>query len=285
MDIIDANNFLIIRIDHLLIQDIFGKCFFYIAYIVSGFIARPDWGIVMKQTVTPQLEFNLPYVVMLVGIVGTTIAPWMQFYLQSSIVEKGVTIKEYKHIRLDVVGGCIIAPVVAFFIVVACAATLFQSGIHVDSAKDAALALRPLAGNYATWLFAIGLFNASIFAASVLPLSTAYCMCEGMGWEAGVDKRLEEAPQFFGLYTFMIVVSAFVILLPNVPLLKIMYFSQVGNGILLPFVLIFMLKLINDKELMGEFVNGKVFNVITILTIVMIIALTILMVVFSVFFV
>lgn len=253
-------------------------CFFYIAYVISGFIAKPDWSEVARQTLAPTIDWNLAYVVMLVGIIGTTIAPWMQFYLQSSIVEKGVTIEDYKHIRLDVVGGCIIAPVVAFFIVVACAATLFQSGIMVESAQDAALALEPLAGRHATWLFAFGLFNASIFAASVLPLSTAYSICEGMGWDAGVDKRFEEAPQFFWLYAFMIVVGAGVVLIPNFPLLGVMYLSQVGNGVLLPFILIYMLRLINNKDIMGEFANSRWLNIFTWITVVIIIALTLLMV-------
>ena len=257
-------------------------CFFYVAYVISGFIANPDWSDVFKQTITPELQSNLNYYVMVVGLIGTTIAPWMQFYLQSSIVEKGVTIEEYKHVRLDVVGGCFIAPVVAFFIVVACAATLFQSGIRIETAQDAALALRPLAGNYATWLFAFGLFNASILAASILPLSTAYCICEGMGWDAGIDKRFEEAPHFFGLYTTFIILGAGVVLIPNFPLLKIMYFSQVGNGILLPFILIFMLCLINNKDIMGEFTNSRTFNVIAFLTVIILIILTILMIVFCV---
>ena len=199
-------------------------CLFYVAYVFSGFIARPEWSEVFRQTVKPKFDFNLDYSVMLVGLIGTTIAPWMQFYLQSSIVEKGITINEYKHVRVDVIGGCIIAPVIAFFIVIACAATLNKAGIQVETAKDAALALRPLAGKYASLLFAFGLFNASIFAASVFSLSTAYCICEGMGWDAGIDKRFEEAPQFFGLYTFLIAIGAGVVLLPNFPLLKIMYF-------------------------------------------------------------
>ena len=256
-------------------------CFFYVAYLISGFIAKPDWQEVYHQTVQPQFDFSLSYSVMMVGIIGTTIAPWMQFYLQSSIVEKGISMEDYKHVRLDVIGGCILAPVVAFFIVVACAATLHKAGIQIESAKDAALALQPLAGNYAKWLFAFGLFNASIFAASVLPLSTAYCICEGMGWDAGVDKRFEEAPEFFGLYATMIIIGAGVVLLPNFPLLSIMYFSQVGNGILLPFVLIYMLILINDKEIMGEFTNSKSFNLICIFTVIVVIVLTLLMVLFT----
>ncbi len=257
-------------------------CLFYVTYIVSGFIARPEWSEVFHQTVMPQADFDFKYSVMLVAIIGTTIAPWMQFYLQSSIVDKGVSVDEYKHVRLDVIGGSIIAPVVAFFIVVACAATLFKAGVTIETAKDAAMALEPLAGKNAKWLFAFGLFNASIFAASILPLSTAYCICEGMGWDAGIDKRFEEAPQFFGLYTALIVIGAGVVLIPNFPLLKIMYFSQVGNGILLPFILIFMLILINNKNLMGEFTNNRILNIVTWLTVIAIIGLTVLMVFFSV---
>ncbi|MBU4334793.1 MAG: Nramp family divalent metal transporter [Candidatus Omnitrophica bacterium] len=259
-------------------------CLFYVAYIVSGFMAKPHWNDVFRQTISPSFNWNLDYTVMLVGLVGTTIAPWMQFYLQSSIVEKGVTIEEYRHLRIDVIAGCIIAPIIAFFIVVACAATMFQSGITIESAQDAALALRPLAGNYASLLFAFGLFNASIFAASVLPLSTAYSICEGLGWDAGVDKRFEEAPQFFWLYAAMIVVGAGVVLLPNFPLFKVMYFSQVGNGVLLPFILIYMLRLINNKDIMGEFVNSKGLNIVTWITVVIIITLTLIMVGFTIFF-
>lgn len=254
---------------------------FYLAYVISGFIAKPDWGEVIGQTVNPKFEWSLPYMVMLVGLVGTTIAPWMQFYLQSSIVEKGVSVEDYRHVRLDVVGGCIIAPIVAFFIVVACAATLFQGGVEIHTAKDAAIALEPFAGVHATWLFGLGLFVASIFAASVLPLSTSYSICEGMGWDAGIDKRFEEAPQFFGLYTAMIVIGAGVVLIPNFPLLQMMFFSQVGNGILLPVILIYMLRLINKKELMGEFVNSRPFNIIAWLTVAIVIMLTLIMVGFT----
>ena len=271
--------FLVVKGTYKSVEKIFlFACLFYVAYVISGFIAKPDWDQVFQQTIKPTIQWNFSYVVMLVGIIGTTIAPWMQFYLQSSIVEKGVTIEEYKHLRLDVVAGCVIAPIIGFFIVVACAATLFQSGVMVESVQDAALALEPLAGKHATWLFAFGLFNASIFAASILPLSTAYSICEGMGWDAGVDKRFEEAPQFFWLYAIMIIIGAGAILMPNVPLLGIMYFSQVGNGILLPVILIMMLLLINDKEIMGEFTNNKGLNIITWTTVVVIIALTLLMV-------
>ncbi len=253
-------------------------CFFYIAYIISGFMAKPDWGQVFTETVKPQIKFDVGYFVMLVGLVGTTIAPWMQFYQQSSTVEKGMPLEDYKLVRLDVYVGCIIAPIVAGFIVIACAATMHHAGIRIEDAKDAALALKPLAGVYASWLFAFGLLIASLFAASILPLSTSYSICEGMGWSEGVDKRFDEAPQFFGLYTAMIVIGVGMVLIPGFPLLKVMYFSQVGNGILLPFILIFMLKLINDREIMGEFVNSRGMNIMAWSTVVTVITLTLVMV-------
>ena len=273
---------LVVRGTYKLVERVFlGACLFYIAYLISGVMARPDWGDVARQTLVPQFQFKLEYVIMLVGIIGTTIAPWMQFYLQSSVVEKGVAPEDYKMVRLDVIAGCIIAPVVAFFIIVACAATLHKGGVPIQTAKDAAIALQPFAGIYATWLFALGLFVASIFAAAILPLSTAYSICEGMGWDAGIDRRFEEAPQFFGLYTAMIVIGAGAVLYPKFPLLDVMYFSQVGNGILLPVVLIFMLKLINDKRIMGEFTNSRSFNIISWITVGTIIVLTLMMVVLN----
>ena len=212
---------------------------------------------------------------MVIGLVGTTIAPWMQFYLQASIVEKGVSRRQYKTSRLDVIAGCIFTDLVAWFIIVACAATLYVHGHHdIRDAADAAQALRPLAGQYAYILFAMGLFNASLFAASILPLSTAYTVCEGLGFESGVDKKFGEAPVFYWLYTILIVAGAGVILTPNLPLIKISILSQVVNGAVLPFVLIFMLLLVNRKELMGEYVNSRAFNVIAWATTVIMIALT-----------
>jgi NRAMP (natural resistance-associated macrophage protein)-like metal ion transporter len=276
---------LIVRGTYKLVERVFlFACLFYISYLVSGVMARPDWGDVARQTIAPQIDWSLPYVVMLVGIVGTTIAPWMQFYQQSSIVEKGVAREDYRMVRLDVIIGCVIAPVVAFFITMACAATIFQAGIRVETAKDAALALAPFAGEHATWLFAIGLFVASMFAAAILPLSTSYSVCEGMGWDAGVDRRFEEAPQFFGLYTGMIVIGAGTVLIPRFPLLDVMYISQVGNGILLPVILIFMLRLINDRRIMGDFVNSRLFNIIAWLTVGVVILLTLMMVAFMLFY-
>ena len=200
---------------------------------------------------------------MVIGVVGTTIAPWMQFYLQSSIVEKGVTRRQYKASRLDVITGCIFTDIVAWFIIVACAATLYVHGYHnISDAKDAAQALHPLAGDYAYILFAMGLFNASLFAASILPLSTAYTVCEGLGFESGVGKDFGEARVFYWLYTILIVAGAGVILIPNLPLVKISILSQVVNGIAVPPVLIFMLLLVNKKDLMDEYVNSPLYNVI-----------------------
>jgi NRAMP (natural resistance-associated macrophage protein)-like metal ion transporter len=253
--------------------------FFYITYIVAGVLAKPAWGNALIATVKPPPRsawLQAGYVYMVIGLVGTTIAPWMQFYLQASVVEKGVTRRQYKASQLDVITGCIFTDVVAWFIIVACAATLYENGYHnVTAAKDAAQALRPLAGDFAYILFAMGLFNASLFAASILPLSTAYTVCEGLGFESGVGMRFGEAPVFYWLYTILIVVGAGVILTPNLPLVKITILSQVVNGVVLPFVLIFMLLLINKKELMGAYVNSRLFNAVAWATTVVMIGLTV----------
>ena len=253
-------------------------CVFYVAYLISGFLARPAWGEVLTRMVVPDFQWRGDYLVMMVGVVGTTIAPWMQFYLQSAVVEKGIRIADYRYCRYDVIVGCVVAVVVAMFIMVACAATLHQQHLPIQTAQDAALALAPLAGKYCAALFAFGLFNASLFAASVLPLSTAYCVCEGLGWETGIDKKLREAPQFFGLYTALIVLGSLFILLPHFPLLAIMYLSQVLNGVLLPFVLIFILFLVNRQDLMGSYVNSRTYNLIAWGTSALMIALTLMMV-------
>ena len=253
--------------------------FFYITYIVAGVIAKPAWGDALLRTVKPPAMRDWResgYVYMVIGLVGTTIAPWMQFYLQSSIVEKGVTQRQYRASQIDVITGCIFTDVVAWFIIVACAATLYAHGYrNVQDAKDAAQALRPLAGQYAYILFSMGLFNASLFAASILPLSTAYTVCEGLGFESGVGMRFGEAPVFYWLYTILIVAGAGVILIPNLPLVKITILSQVVNGAVLPFVLIFMLLLVNSKDLMGEYVNSRAFNIIAWATTVVMIGLTV----------
>ncbi len=254
---------------------------FYIAYIVAGVLAHPDWHAAAVSTVERPAGFtisNHEYLYMVVGLVGTTIAPWMQFYLQASIVEKGITRRQYRASRWDVIVGCLFTDVVAWFIIVACAATLYAHG-HFDirDGADAAQALRPLAGEYAYLLFAAGLFNASLFAASILPISTAYAVCEGIGLESGLDKRFDEAPAFYWLYTALIVVGAGVLLVPRFPLVRMMILSQVVNGIVLPFVLVFMLLLINDRELMGDHVNSRFYNVVAWITVAVMIVLTVAM--------
>src|SRR6202142_1682122 len=254
--------------------------FFYVTYIFAGVLAKPAWIDALMATIKPpQLAAfkQDSYLYMVIGVVGTTIAPWMQFYLQSSIVEKGVTRRQYKTSKLDVIVGCLFTDVVAWFIIVACAATLYVHGhSEIRDAADAAQALRPLAGDYAYILFSLGLFNASLFAASILPLSTAYTVCEGLGLESGVGKKFSEAPVFYWLYTILIVAGAGVILMPGLPLVKITVFSQVVNGAVLPFVLIFMLLLVNKKELMGEFVNTTLLNIIAWATTAIMIGLTVL---------
>jgi Mn2+/Fe2+ NRAMP family transporter len=249
-------------------------CLFYVTYVISGFLAKPDWAAVGTSLVQPRLDFSPGTLGMIIGLVGTTIAPWMQFYLQASIVEKNIAVRDYKHARLDVVAGSIIVTIVAGFIVLTCAATLFKAGIRVETAADAALALKPLAGRYCAALFAFGLLNASLFAASILPLSTAFIICEGMGWENGVNKRFSEAPQFYGLYSLLVFVGAGIILLPRIPLFRVMLISQVVNGLVLPVVLIFMLVLINSPKLMGPYKNGKAFNVVAWITVALLTVLT-----------
>jgi NRAMP (natural resistance-associated macrophage protein)-like metal ion transporter len=254
---------------------------FYICYIIAGLLAHPDWKAAAYATVTRPQNVgirNYGYLYMVIGLVGTTIAPWMQFYLQASVVEKGITPRQYRATRWDVIVGCLFAAVVAWFIVVACAATLHVGGVtEITDAAVAAQALRPLAGEYAYLLFAAGLFNASLFAASILPISTSYAVCEGLGFESGLDKKFHEAPVFYWLYTALIVLGAGVLLVPNFPLSHIMVLSQVINGVLLPFVLIFMLLLTNDRELMGEYTNSRRFNAVAWFTVVVMIGLTVAM--------
>ncbi len=256
-------------------------CTVYFTYAVSAYLVHPPWGEILLDTVKPSFDFKASYLVMLIGVVGTTIAPWMQFYLQSAVVEKNIKVENYKASRMDVIVGCFMTDIVAFFIIVACAATMFVHGTRITDAKDAAVALAPLAGKHASILFAIGLANASLFAASILPLATAYYVCEGMGWESGVDKNFKTAPQFMWLYTGIIVIGALIILIPNAPLIPIMLISQVVNGVMLPPVLIFMLFLINNKDIMGEHTNSKTFDIIAWATVVIMIILTLALVVTS----
>ncbi len=250
-------------------------CLFYLSYVFSGFLSKPNWKEVATSSLKPTLHFNKAYLLMLLGVIGTTIAPWMQFYQQSSVVEKGIKIENYKYARWDVIIGAFVVNIIAIFIVVVCASTLFRNGVRIETAKDAALSLKPLAGDYCFYLFAFGLLNASVFSACILPLSTAYSVCEGMGWEVGVNRRFREAPQFYTLYTSIIILGAAVILLPNVKLIPIMLISQATNGILLPFVLIFMLLLINNKRLMGNWTNSRIYNILSVTVIVAMICLSI----------
>src|SRR4030066_1212376 len=238
-------------------------CIIFVGYIISGVMAKPDWNTVVKQTFLPKLQWNSEYIMMSIAIIGTTITPWMQFYLQSSIAEKGITKEHYKASRLDVVIGCSITDIISFFIIVTCGTLLFPYGIRINEASEAALALRPLAGDYASLIFAISLANASLLGAIIVPLATAYYICEAMGWERGVNKTFKEAPQFMWIYTFMIVSAALLVLIPSAPLVFLMVTSAVLNGLLLPFVLIYALSLVNNKKIMGEYVNPRSYNIIS----------------------
>jgi NRAMP (natural resistance-associated macrophage protein)-like metal ion transporter len=262
---------LAVRGDYKSVEKIFlTASVFYIAYIITGVLSGPSWREAMVATVklpSRAAWAQHDYVYMVVGVIGTTIAPWMQFYLQSSIVEKGVSVKNYAATRLDVIVGSIFTDVVAWFIIVACAATLWAHGMgSIAMPADAAEAMKPLAGPYAFLLFAFGLFNASFFAASVLPLSTAYTVCEGLGFESGIDKGFRQAPFFYWLYTLLIAGGTAVVLIPNFPLVQFSIFSQTLNGVLLPIVIVFMLLLINRKDLMGTHVNARWFNMAAWLT-------------------
>lgn len=254
-----------------------GLSLIYFSYAFSAALAHPDWKLAMKEMILPSgISFHGEYLVMVIGLIGTTITPWMQFYLQASIVEKGIGKKEYGMSRWDVISGCFITEIVSFFIIVACAATLYVHGNRdVQDIAQVALGLAPLAGRYAELLFAIGLINAALLSAAILPLATSYNVCEGLGFESGIDKRFSEAPAFYGLYTFLIVAGAGFVLIPHLPLLKVILYSQVANGVLLPFVLVFMLKLVNNEQVMGEYRNGWIANAIAWSTSVVIVILTI----------
>jgi Mn2+/Fe2+ NRAMP family transporter len=252
-------------------------CLVYSTYIISAFLAKPDWGEVMQKTVTPSIEWSASYLVMIVSIIGTSITPWQQFYLQAGVVEKGLDEQDRWASKVDVIGGGIMMGVVAFFIIVACGATLFPAGIQIDTAEDAALSLKPLAGKHAYILFAIGLANASLFSACILPLATTYYICEAMGWETGTGKRFKDAPQFNIIFTIIVMIGASIILVPNIPLIKVMWFSQIVNCILLPLILVFMLILINDEELMGEYRNSHWMNIVTYVSTALLICLNLIL--------
>ena len=243
-------------------------CTVYLSYIVSAILVHPNWHDVLHQTFFPHFGAGKAYLLMIIAIIGTTISPWMQFYIQSAVVDKGVREEDYKYSRFDVISGALITDIIAYFIIVSCAATIYIHNLHtshpivINDAGDVAVALQPLAGKFAALLFAIGLLNAAIFTASILPLSTAYYVCEAFGFERGVDHSIKDAPIFYGLYLALIVVGAGAVIIPGSPLLAIIFYSQVLNGILLTIVLLLMLLLINNRRLMGKYVNGPVFNVI-----------------------
>ena len=253
---------------------------FLLSYIISALLSNPDWTQIGAAIVHPKVEMNGEYISMVLGLIGTTIAPWMQFYMQSAVIEKGIKIEQYKFVVWDVVLGCIATVVVAFFIVVACASTLNVHGIKINEAKDAAMALEPLAGHFASMIFAFGLFIASVFSATILPLATAFYICEAFGFEAGIDKKLREAPEFYTLFTATIVIGVVIILIPNAPLITITIWSQIINAVLLPVVLISMITIINKKEIMGEYVNKGLNNIIGWITVIVLIMLTAMMIIF-----
>ncbi|HLE01573.1 MAG TPA: Nramp family divalent metal transporter [Bdellovibrionota bacterium] len=235
---------------------------FLLSYVVSAILAKPNWGEIGHALVRPEIQYNSGYLQIVIGIIGTTIAPWMQFYMQSAVIEKGLSVEKYRYTVLDVLIGCIATVVVAFFIIVACGSMLYPAGIRIEEARDAALALKPLAGAFASHVFAFGLLIASIFSATILPLATAFYVCEAFGFEAGIDKTPEEAPQFYKLYTTILVISVGIILIPNAPLVTITLWTQIINGLLLPVVLISMMVLVNNKEIMGQYTNARTTNVI-----------------------
>ena len=247
---------------------------FLLAYVVSAIMAQPDWKAIGTAVIRPKIQTDFKYIGMVIGIVGTTIAPWMQFYMQSAVIEKGLRVKHYKFVVADVLIGCIITVVVAFFIMVSCGATLYKSGVQINEARDAALALKPLAGVLASYLFGFGLFIASIFSAAILPIAASFYICEAFGFEAGINKKLSEAPIFYALFTTIMVIAVIIILLPNAPLITITIWSQVLNGILLPVVLICMMIMVNKVEIMGKYKNTKLTNYIGWTTIVLITALS-----------
>jgi NRAMP (natural resistance-associated macrophage protein)-like metal ion transporter len=260
----------------------FAFCAIYLSYVAAGIIVHPPWGEILSQTLLPHFTPSKAYLLTAVGVIGTTISPWMQFYIQSAIVEKGVRTKDYALSRIDVVSGAIFTDVIAFFIVVASAAVIFahnqtvgaQQHITINDAGDVAAALAPLAGKYASLLFALGLMNAAIFTASILPLSTAYYVCEAFGFESGVNRRFAEAPFFYGFYLALIALGAGCVLIPGMPLLGIIFYSQVLNGALLPVILVFMLLLINNRTIMGAYVNGAIANVTAWATVIIVGLLT-----------
>jgi Mn2+/Fe2+ NRAMP family transporter len=249
--------------------------FSLLVYVVSALMGEPHWNEIGSAIVKPEIEFNFTYIAVVIGLIGTTIAPWMQFYMQSAVIEKGLKIEDYKYTLVDVIVGSVATVVVAFFIIIACASTLYENGIVINEAKDAAMALKPLAGAFASYLFSFGLFVASVFSATILPIATSFYVCEAFGFEAGVDKQWEEAPEFYVLYTSIILLGALIILIPNAPLITITLWTQILNGLLLPVVLVCMIILVNNKEVMGAYVNKTFNNIIGWSTVIVLVVLSI----------
>lgn len=275
---------LVVKGDYVTVEKVFLiASAVYLSYVASGLLARPDWLEVGSAMLQPSFRFDVGYITIFVTIIGTTIAPWMQFYQQSAVADKGIRVENYGYERLDVLIGSLFAVFVAGFIMIACAATLYKHGMLVTSAEDAAVALGPLAGKYASILFALGLLNASLFSAAILPLSTAYTVCEAFGWESSLSRSVKEAPVFFIIFTSFIVLGAAIILLPIQSLVQAMMVSQTINGLLLPVILVVMLYLINDQRIMGRFTNGRMFNIISWVTTIILILLA-LFLVFTTFF-
>jgi Mn2+/Fe2+ NRAMP family transporter len=255
-------------------------CVLYFGYVLAGIMAKPAWSDVFKALVIPELKKDPQFIMLTIAIIGTTITPWMQFYLQSSIAEKGIRKEDYYLTKLDVIVGCSITDIVSFFIIVTCATVLFPMGIKITDASEAAVALRPFAGEFSYLLFAVSLANASILGAIIVPLATAYYTCEAMGWEAGVNKTFKEAPQFMWIYTSLIVISSLLVLIPGAPLITLMVLSSVLNGLILPFVLVYALRLSNNPKIMGKYTNSRFFNIVAWATVVTIVVLTVAMILF-----
>jgi len=273
----------VVRGSYRLVERIFfGALLIYLTYAASAVLAKPPWGEVLRATFTPSFQLDAPYLAMVIGVVGTTITPWMQFYQQASVVDKGIRAEDLGSVRVDTYLGMITTNLIAAFIIVACGATLFVHGITISDAKDAALALTPLAGRYAAGLFAVGLLNASLASVAIIPLSTAYTLCEAFGWEAGLDRSFREAPAFFGVFSVQMAAAALVILIPGIPLIPVMFLSQMMNGILLPILLIITLILANDRGIMGSFKNSLPLNIIAGLTVAAMILLTLLLLIMTV---
>lgn len=250
---------------------------FLLIYVVSAIMGKPHWTEIGNAMIKPKIKYNMAYITIVLGIIGTTIAPWMQFYMQSSVIEKGLKISDYKYTIFDIIIGSIITVTVAFFIIIACASTLHENGIKIEEAKDAAMALKPIAGDLASVTFAFGLFVASIFSATILPVATAFYVCEAFGFEAGIDKKWKEAPQFYWLFTAIIFIGTAIILIPNAPLILITLWSQVANGLLLPVVLICMIVIVNKKDVMGKYINNKLQNIIGWITISILVGLSLIL--------